>query len=59
VPLYQFRAMVERSQFYGEPGKQRWAERYLWFQEHRGIMLTILGALLATWLGAVITALLR
>ena len=56
VPLHQFRAMVERSQFYGEPGKQRWAERRLFFQEHHAAFiiaaLTILGAIFAVLLTA-------
>jgi hypothetical protein len=58
VPLHQFRANVERSHFYEEPGKQRWAERRLFFQEHHAafivVGLTILGAifvaLLTAWL---------
>lgn len=58
VPLHHFRAMVERSMFYGEPGKQRWAERRLFFQTYHAKFiiagLTILGAifvaLLTAWL---------
>jgi len=54
VPLHQFRAMVERSQFYGEPGKQRWAERRLWFLEQRATFITttliILGTIIAALL---------
>jgi hypothetical protein len=34
VPLDQFRGMVKGSHFYATPGKQRWAERWLWRREH-------------------------
>jgi hypothetical protein len=41
MPLHQLREMVEGA-FYHEPGKQRWAERRLWRQEH---FLQIIGGL--------------
>ena len=34
VPLDQLRGMVNGSHFYATPGKQRWAERWLWRREH-------------------------
>jgi hypothetical protein len=32
--LDQLRGMVKGSHFYATPGKQRWAERWLWRREH-------------------------
>jgi len=34
VPLDQLREMVKRSAFHATPGKQQWAEQWLWRREH-------------------------
>jgi hypothetical protein len=34
MPMDQLRGMVRQSAFYETPGKQRWAERWLWRREH-------------------------
>jgi len=52
VPLDRFREMVRRSHFYATPGKQRWAERWLWRREHA---LALIGTIIAA-IAAVIAA---
>jgi hypothetical protein len=52
VPLNQLRGMVGGSHFYQTPGKQRWAEWWLWRREHA----LALGSLGVAVIGAVITA---
>ena len=53
VPPRQLRSMVDSSAFYQTPGKQRWAERWVWRREHRLQLATlaigVLG-LIATYL---------
>jgi anti-sigma-K factor RskA len=53
VPLTQLRGMVERSLFYQNPKKQRWAKRYLWRQENLWRVDRALIAILIALAGAI------